>query len=130
MNRVCLAMALTVATTAGFFCSMSPAAAAPIVVRQCFVIAPGALSHKPRGTQINYVNKSRHTATSITFVVGYRNSANHFVRRVTDVGTFAPGAEIKHKFSLYNDVTYAGQQTHGCAPISVVYKNGMRWVAR
>jgi hypothetical protein len=131
MNRFDYALALIVATTAGL-CSISaaPAAAAPIVVKECFVIAPRALSHKPQGTQIDYINKSRHTAKSVTFAVGYRTSSSHYLRKVTDVGSFAPGAEIRHKFDLYNDVTYAGKQTRGCAPISVVYKDGIRWIAR
>ena len=99
------------------------------MVHQCFVIAPRPLSTKARGTQIDYTNDSRKTATSVTFAVGYRNSLHNFLRRVTDVGTFAPGAEISHPFSLFNDVTFAGKQTHGCEAVAVHYSDGTRWSA-
>jgi hypothetical protein len=130
MKRLALMWAVLLTATAGILCSLgpAPASAAPVVVQECYVIPPGPLSKKPKGTAIQYVNKGRHTATSVTFAVGYRNSLHHYLRRVTDVGSFAPGAQIKHTFSLYNDVTYAGEQTHGCAPISVSFKNGMKWL--
>ena len=131
MNRLAHAGAAALATTAIALCSLAPAAAVadPIRVMQCFVIPPAALSHKSKGTQIDYVNKSRKTAVSVTFAVGYRNSLHNFLRRVTDVGEFAPAAEIRHAFPLYSDVTYAGKATHGCAAIAVHFKDGTVWHA-
>jgi hypothetical protein len=129
MNRLALTVTLTVATTAGVLCSLAPAAAGPINILQCFVLPPGALSHKPKGTQIDYVNTSKRTATRVTFAVGYRNAQHDYVRRVTDVGEFTPAAEIRHSFHLYSDVTYAGKATHGCEAIAVHFKGGTVWSA-
>jgi hypothetical protein len=131
MNRLAPVAAVAVATTVAALSSLAPAPAVadPIRVLQCFVIPPAPLSHKSKGTQIDYVNKSRKTATSVTFAVGYRNSLHNFVRRVSDVGEFAPAAEIRHSFPLYSDVTYAGKATHGCAAITVRFKDGTVWHA-
>ena len=79
--------------------------------------------------RISYVNLGKKTAASITFAVGYRNAAQHFIRRVTDVGAFAPGATITHKFDLYNDVTYSGAATSLCAPTEVKYSDATLWIA-
>jgi hypothetical protein len=103
------------------------AASNPITISQCFIIQPKPLSKLAGGTQIAYVNNSRKTATSVTFVVGYRNAANHFLRRVTDVGQFTQGTPIDHRFDLYNDVTYAGKQTSSCYASSVKFIDGTSW---
>jgi hypothetical protein len=99
----------------------------PIQVQQCFVTVPKAMSSKASGTQIVYVNRGRMAASHVTFAVGYRNAAGHYLRRVTDDGTFAPGAVINHHFALYNDVTYAGKHVTACSPVGVIWANGMRW---
>jgi hypothetical protein len=102
----------------------------PISIKQCFIIEPKMLSKNAGGTQIDYVNHGAKTASTITFAVGYRNAAQHFLRRVTDYGTFAPGTEVSHRFNLYNDVTYAGKQTQGCAAIAVKWSDGTSWHAQ
>ena len=79
----------------------------PIVISQCFVTQPKLLSKNASGTQIDYTNTSKKTATEVTFAVGYRNAQTNFLRRVTDSGTFTPGTALQHHFDLYNDVTYA-----------------------
>jgi hypothetical protein len=110
--------------------SIAPAqAAAPILIKSCTVVKPKPLSHMAGGTNIVYVNLGNKTAASITFLVGYRNASQHYLRRVQDVGSFAPGATINHTLSLYNDVTYAGAQTTQCAPIEVKWAGGTVWIA-
>jgi hypothetical protein len=113
-----------------FAISAGPArAAAPILVKSCTVAKPKPLSHMAGGTDITYVNLGHKTAASITFLVGYRNASQHYLRRVQDVGSFAPGATISHRLSLYNDVTYAGAQTTQCVPVEVKWAGGTLWVA-
>lgn len=107
----------------------APAAVTPVVVKQCFVTAPKALSKKASGTQIDYVIYGHKSAKSITFAVGYRNAASRYLRRVTDVGVFSPGIEIRHHFDLYNDVTYAGQTVSSCIPLSVQWADSTVWMA-
>jgi hypothetical protein len=110
--------------------SLAPAqAAAPVVVKSCNIIAPKALSKKAGGTQIDYIIYGKKPAAQITFAVGYRNAAQHFLRTVTDYGTFSPGVQINHHFSLYNDVTYSGSQVSSCVPIKVKWQDSTLWVA-
>lgn len=104
-------------------------AATPILVKSCTVAKPRPLSNKPRGTQIVYVILGSKTVSSVTFAVGYRNASSHYLRRVTDEGTFSPGATIDHLLSLYNDVTYSGSQTSLCVPTEVKYAGGTVWIA-
>ena len=125
---------LTLCATALFFVAPSllvPAVAQaktnPISIQHCFVTVPKGLSKKAGGTQIGYVNRGSKTAESVTFAVGYRNAAQHFLRRVTDYGSFSPGVMIDHHFALYSDVTYAGKQTQGCQAVSVKWSDGTRW---
>ncbi|HTU82999.1 MAG TPA: hypothetical protein VMF61_12765 [Candidatus Acidoferrales bacterium] len=103
-------------------------AAAPVLVKQCFVTPPKPLSKNASGTQIDYIIYGKKNAESITFAVTYRNAAQHFLRTVTDYGNFAPGTEIQHHFSLYNDVTYAGKQA-SCVPTKVKWADSTLWIA-
>jgi hypothetical protein len=126
-GRLIAAGAITVAAA---MASMMPAqAAAPILIKSCTVAKPKPLSHMANGTRIVYVIGGHKTASSVTFLVGYRNAQSHYLRKVTDVGSFAPGATIDHTLSLYNDVTYAGSETSQCAPIQVKWAGGTVWVA-
>lgn len=104
-------------------------AAAPILIKSCTIVKPKPLSHMAGGTRIVYVNLGHKTASDITFLVGYRNAQQHYLRRTDDVGSFAPGATIDHVLSLYNDVTYAGAQTTQCIPTKVKWAGGTVWVA-
>jgi hypothetical protein len=108
---------------------IAQAASTPILIKSCVILSPRPLSTKARGTHISYVIGGNKTASSITFAVGYRNSASHFLRRVTDVGSFAPGTTISHDFALFNDVTYAGSHTTMCVPTQVKYAGGTVWMA-
>jgi hypothetical protein len=87
------------------------------------------MSHNASGTQITYVIYGRKNVASVTFSVRYRNSAQNFLRTVTDVGSFAPGVTISHHFALYNDVTYAGSHTQACIPVRVKYADATLWMA-
>ncbi len=89
-----------------------------IKIDQCFVTVPKGLSKKASGTQIVYENVGSKTLSSVTFAVGYRNASTKFLRRVTDEGTFSPGAKINHHFSLYSDVVFAGKATTSCGALS------------
>jgi hypothetical protein len=110
--------------------SIGPAqAAAPVLVKSCTVVKPKPLSHMANGTNIVYVILGHKTAASITFAVGYRNASMHYLRRVSDVGSFAPGVTINHTLSLYNDVTYAGSATSSCVPVEVKWAGGTLWIA-
>ncbi|MGZ3509922.1 MAG: hypothetical protein ACXVAC_16210 [Vulcanimicrobiaceae bacterium] len=105
----------------------APAASNPIVIDQCFVTVPKPMSKLASGTQIVYVNRGRKTASQVTFTVSYRNSASHFIRRVTDTGDFAPGTQINHHFNLYNDVTYGGKTVQSCSATHVRWSDGTSW---
>ncbi len=126
-GRLSLAAALTVAVAGASIAQAS--AAAPVLVKQCFVTQPKPLSKNASGTQIDYIIYGKKPASSITFLVGYRNAAQSFSRTVTDYGTFAPGTEIQHHFDLYNDVTYAGNAVKSCVPIKVKWSDSTLWVA-
>jgi hypothetical protein len=126
-GRLTLGLALSCAISA---VSFAPAiAAAPVLVKQCFITQPKALSKNASGTQIDYIIYGKKKAAQITFAVGYRNAAQNFLRTVTDYGTFSPGVEIQHHFDLYNDVTYAGKQVTSCVPVKVKWSDSTLWVA-
>jgi hypothetical protein len=127
LGRLSLAIALCAAFA---FASHAPAlASAPVVIKQCFIISPRPLSKNAGGTQIDYIIYGKKNAASITFAVGYRNAAQHFLRTVTDYGNFAPGVEIQHRFDLFNDVTYAGKQVSSCIPTRVKWADSTTWIA-
>jgi hypothetical protein len=89
-----------------------------VKVLQCFVTVPKHFSKKATGTQIVYVNMGKRPLTSVTFAVGYRNSAENFVRKVVDQGLFAPGVKVNHHFALYSDVEFGGKATTLCGAIA------------
>ncbi len=103
------------------------AAPGPIVIQQCFITVPKHLSQKASGTQITYINQGHVNATKVTFAVGYRNSNEKYLRKVEDVGSFAPGVPVDHHFDLYNDVQFGGKTTTSCSVVNVVFANGKTW---
>jgi hypothetical protein len=125
------ALVVSAATLAmsGLLSSLAFAQAKPAMQRympdvkidQCFITPPKLMSKRASGTQIVYQNIGRRTYSSVTFVVGYRNSESRYTRKVTDTGTFAPRAKIDHHFPLYNDVTYGGKATTLCGAISATH---------
>lgn len=114
------------ALAAGLSLSASAQQKNPIAVQQCFITVPKHMSSRASGTQIVYVNQGRMPATKIVFAVSYRNSNQSYLRRVADVGSFAPGAMVDHHFDLYNDVTFGGKTAH-CTAVSVTFANGHVW---
>jgi hypothetical protein len=127
LGRICTIIGLSAAITS---IAIAPAmAAAPVLVKACYVMSPKPLSKQAGGTEINYIIYGKKNAEAITFAVAYRNAAQHFLRTVTDYGTFSPGTLIQHKFSLYNDVTYAGKQVQSCVPIKVKWADSTLWIA-
>ncbi len=130
MKRFGRAVATAVIAAAAITASIGPAqAAAPILIKSCTIAKPKPMSHMAGGTTIVYVNLGHKTAASVTFLVGYRNASMHYLRRVTDEGSFAPGVTIDHTLPLYNDVTYAGAQTSSCVPVEVKWAGGTVWMA-
>jgi hypothetical protein len=122
------ACAVLTAVIAG--AGLAPAsAAAPVLIKQCFVTAPKPLSKNASGTQIDYIIYGKKAASQITFAIAYRNAAQSFLRTVTDYGKFSPGVEIKHHFDLYNDVTYAGNEVKSCVPTKVKWADSTLWIA-
>jgi hypothetical protein len=120
---------VSAAAVAVFTASVAPAsAAAPVLVKQCFITSPKPMSHNASGTQIDYVIYGKKAAAQITFAVSYRNSEQKFFRTVTDEGHFAPGTEIQHHFSLFNDVTYGGKNA-SCVPTKVKWADSTLWIA-
>jgi hypothetical protein len=122
-------LAIALAAAAVMSSAQAPVLAAsnPITVQQCFISQPKLLSKTAGGTQIDYTNTSNKTATMVTFAVGYRNAQSNFLRKITDTGTFAPNTPVAHHFDLYNDVTYAGKQVHGCSAVAVKFADGSKW---
>ena len=126
-GRLSLAVGLT---TVALGISLAPAmAAAPVLIKHCFVTEPKLMSKNASGTQIDYIIYGKKHAASITFAVGYQNSQQSYLRTVTDTGNFAPGAYIQHHLPLYSDVTYGGKQTKSCIPIRVKWLDATLWVA-
>lgn len=127
LGRLSACAALT-AIIAG--ASLAPAsAAAPVLVKQCYVTPPKPLSKNASGTQIDYIIYGKKAAAQITFAIAYRNSAQHFLRTVTDYGKFSPGVQINHHFDLFNDVTYAGKEVQSCIPTKVKWADSTLWIA-
>lgn len=125
-SRLALGLALFGAASAAV--TVPASAAAPVLVKQCFVTSPKPLSKNAGGTQIDYIIYGKKTAAAITFAVTYRNAQQNFVRTVTDTGSFAPGVQINHHFDLFNDVTYAGKQAT-CVPTKVKWQDSTLWIA-
>jgi hypothetical protein len=126
MNGVFRSLPVLAIVVAAALSLSASAAPNPIAVQQCFVTVPKHMSSRASGTQIVYVNQGRQTATKVVFAVSYRNSSQNYLRRVADVGNFAPGQTIDHHFDLYNDVTFGGK-TAQCTAVSVTFANGHQW---
>jgi hypothetical protein len=49
------------------------------------------------------------------------------VAEVKDVGTFSPGAEIKHKFGLNSNVFPIQTSYAKCVPLKITFEDGSKW---
>ncbi len=73
---------------------------------------------------IDYVNISPKTMTHIEFGL----VANGVLRaEVKDVGTFSPGAEIKHKFGISANVFPLQTAMEQCVPLRITFEDGTKW---
>jgi hypothetical protein len=73
---------------------------------------------------IDYVNVSHKTMSSIEFGL----VANGILKaEVRDVGTFSPGAEIKHKFPLSPNVFPIGTGLPQCPALRITFADGTKW---
>lgn len=73
---------------------------------------------------IDYHNATNVTMTTIEFGLIARNQ---LVAEVRDVGTFSPGAEIKHEFGLNPNVFPLGTSMVRCIPLKIQFADGTRW---
>ena len=73
---------------------------------------------------IDYVNKSAVPIRSIEFGLV---ANGRLVSEVRDVGTFSPGAEIKHEFGLNPNVFPIQTGLPRCVALRVLFQDGTRW---
>ncbi len=73
---------------------------------------------------IDYTNATDKTMKEIEF--GLVANGN-LVAEVKDVGTFSPGAEIKHEFGISHDVFPLRTALSRCVPLRVTYEDGTKW---
>lgn len=74
---------------------------------------------------IDYVNVSQRPITSIEFGLIARGQ---LVAEVRDVGTFSPGAEIKHRFGISPNVFPLGTGLPRCVALRARYEDGSKWM--
>lgn len=75
---------------------------------------------------IDYTNVSPKIMKEIEF--GLIANGN-LVAEVKDVGTFSPGAEIKHKFGLSHSIFPMQTSVTECVPLKVIFADGAKWVS-
>ena len=51
----------------------------------------------------------------------------NLVAEVQDVGTFSPGAEIKHEFGISRNVFPLGTGLAQCVPLKITFADGTHW---
>ena len=73
---------------------------------------------------INYTNVSSRAMSQIEFGL---IANGHLVAEVRDVGTFSPGAEIKHTFGLSPNVFPLQTGLARCVPLRVTFSDGAKW---
>jgi hypothetical protein len=73
---------------------------------------------------IDYVNVTNVVMKQIEFGLIVRGA---LVAEVKDVGTFSPGAEIKHKFGLSPNVFPIQTSYAKCVPLKIAFEDGSHW---
>ena len=73
---------------------------------------------------IDYVNMTNVVAKQIEFGLIVRGE---LVAEVKDVGTFSPGAEIRHKFGLSSNVVPLQTSYAKCVPLKITFEDGSHW---
>jgi hypothetical protein len=73
---------------------------------------------------IDYMNVTQHVMRQIEFGLVVHGT---LVAEVKDVGTFSPGAEIKHKFGLNPNVFPLQTSYAKCVPLKITFEDGSHW---
>jgi hypothetical protein len=73
---------------------------------------------------IDYVNATSVVMKQIEFGLIVRGS---LVAEVKDVGTFSPGAEIKHKFGVSPNIFPIQTSYAKCVPLHILFVDGTKW---
>jgi hypothetical protein len=73
---------------------------------------------------IDYVNVTSSVMKDIEFGLVVRGS---LVAEVRDVGTFSPGAEIKHKFGVSPNIFPIQTSYAQCVPLKITFEDGTKW---
>jgi hypothetical protein len=73
---------------------------------------------------IDYTNVTHGVMKQIEFGLIVKGS---LVAEVKDVGTFSPGAEIKHKFGLSSNVFPLQTSFVKCVPLKITFEDGSKW---
>ncbi len=73
---------------------------------------------------IAYVNQTHRVMKNIEFGLLARG---RLVAEVHDLGTFTPGAMIRHQFGLSRNVLPLGTSFSKCVPLRIAFKNGTTW---
>jgi len=73
---------------------------------------------------IDYVNVTNAVMKQIEFGLVVRGA---LVAEVKDVGTFSPGAEIKHKFGLSPNVFPIQTSYAKCVALKITFEDGSKW---
>lgn len=94
----------------------------PSVYGPTYYQPPSASSNPELG--IDYVNATQVVMKQIEFGLIVKGS---LVAEVKDVGTFSPGAEIKHKFGLSPNVFPLQTSFAKCVPLKIVFEDGSHW---
>ncbi len=75
---------------------------------------------------IDYTNTTHKVMTSVEFGL---TTSGVVIAEVKDSGKFAPGAEIKHRFSMGNGVVPLTNQPPVCMPLRITWADGTTWKA-
>jgi hypothetical protein len=75
------------------------------------------------------LNIDYHNATSVVMkdIEFGLIARGQLVAEVRDVGTFSPGAEIKHEFGISSNVFPLGTSIVQCVPLKITFVDGTKW---
>jgi hypothetical protein len=112
----------------GFSPGYTPSATGPYFWRDPWGYRYHQYEHphtSPTGPILNvdFVNTTASPLKVVEFALVARGSV---VAEVRDVGTFSPGAEIKHSFDLNPDV-FPVEGSPECVPLRATHQNGKVW---
>ena len=94
----------------------------PSVYGPMYYQPPAAQANPTLG--IDYMNVTHAVMKQIEFGLIVRGA---LVAEVKDVGTFSPGAEIKHKFGLNENVFPLQTSYARCVPLKITFEDGSHW---